>query len=470
MLYWFEAEAPIRRKFDVLIGIFGSVAIANITVAYLSQTGILGPIAATLSAAISASFLLAILFVAKDRVCRSYVNTVVRMEALADGDTDSAFSYTDYKDCVGRMTKAMSVFRDNAVLVQKTALEQQKVVEHLSSGLDSLAKGRLDDRLETTFPAEYEGLRKAFNESVSNLADMIEQVRGSASSVNSGANEIRAASDDLAERNEQQAASLEETAAAMSQITDLVKNSADNAAEVRSTMIATHREASDGGEVVQRAVSAMAVIEKSAQEITQIIDVIDGIAFQTTLLALNAGVEAARAGDAGKGFAVVANEVRALAQRSAEAAQNIKSLINASTQQVGQGVELVGETGQLLAGIVSRIGEVSEQVTMIAEMAASQAASLEQVNLSVSSMDRMTQQNAAMVEESTAAGRSLANETDELGRLVQQFRTARSGQELNARPPIRLNAGSARRPVQIPAFDGNLALKEKVDEQDWSEF
>lgn len=470
MLHWFEAEAPIRRKFDVLIGILLSAAIANITVAYLSQIGTLRPVAATLAAAISGAFLLAMLLIAKDRICRPYVNTVVRMEALADGDTTSPFAYTDYKDCVGRMTKAMSVFRDNAVHLQKTSVEQQKMVEHLSSGLDSLAKGRLDHRLETTFPAEYEELRKAFNDSISNLADMIEQVRGSASSVNNGANEIRAASDDLAERNEQQAASLEETAAAMSQITDLVKNSADNAAEVQSTMVATHREASDGGEVVQRAVSAMAVIEKSAKEITQIIDVIDGIAFQTNLLALNAGVEAARAGDAGKGFAVVANEVRALAQRSAEAAQNIKTLINASTQQVGQGVELVGETGQLLEGIVARIGEVSQHVTVIAEMAASQAASLEQVNVSVSNMDRMTQQNAAMVEESTAAGRSLANEAGELGRLVQQFRTGRSEDRREAAPPIPLKTGRPPRTVHAPVVDGNLALKERVEEQDWSEF
>ncbi|MFB0613071.1 methyl-accepting chemotaxis protein [Aurantiacibacter poecillastricola] len=471
MLHWFEANAPIRRKFDILIAILALVSVCNVLFAYLSQAGVFGPYVATISAAVTGGVLLTMLFVSKERICGPYVNTVVRMEALADGDTQSPIAYADYQDCVGRMAKAMTVFRDNAVKVQKVSVEQQSVVGHLSSGLNSLAQGDLSARIDTRFADEYEGLRSAFNESVSHLAEMIEQVRGSADSVNTGANEIRAASDDLALRNEQQAASLEETAAAMSQVTDLVKKAADNAAEAQTSIAATHSEATDGGAVVERAVKAMAAIEKSAQEITQIIDVIDGIAFQTNLLALNAGVEAARAGDAGKGFAVVANEVRALAQRSADAAQNIKELINASTRQVGDGVELVGETGQLLEGIVSRVGQVNAQVSEIAQMAATQASSLQQVNVSVSDMDRMTQQNAAMVEESTAAARSLADEAGELGRLVQQFRIDQGEQrQKKASQPARLKAQQAPRRIPAPMVSGNLALKEPIDDQDWSEF
>jgi methyl-accepting chemotaxis protein len=179
--------------------------------------------------------------------------------------------------------------------------------------------------------------------------------------------------------------------------------------------------------VVGKAVATMGAIEQSAREITQIIDVIDGIAFQTNLLALNAGVEAARAEDAGKGFAVVASEVRALAQRSAEAARDIKVLIDKSTAHVGEGVSLVGETGTLLAEIVMQIGAVTTQVSDIAETAAAQASNLEQVNIAVGTIDHMPQQNAAMVEQATAATHSLSKEAQCLGELVAQFRVGGGG-------------------------------------------
>lgn len=391
------------------------------------------------------------------------------MREMAAGNLDVGET-TDHKDNeMGTMTRAIEVFRGASRAQRDNAAKQERVVSHLSGALNELASGNLTVRIDQTMDPEYEALRTAFNESVTNLADMLEQVRGSASSVTTGANEIRAASDDLALRNEQQAASLEETAAAMSQVTDLVKQSADNAAEAQASMTEAHKQATDGGDVVKKAVVAMASIEKSSQEITQIIDVIDGIAFQTNLLALNAGVEAARAGDAGKGFAVVANEVRALAQRSADAARDIKELITASTQQVGDGVSLVGETGTLLEAIVERVGTVSEQVSGIAEMAANQASSLQQVNSSVGDMDRMTQQNAAMVEESTAAARSLADEAAELDRLVEQFRVTNDD-----RAPARSAKPAAPRaavaPRSAPRTSGNLALKEMPDDQDWSEF
>jgi methyl-accepting chemotaxis protein len=217
--------------------------------------------------------------------------------------------------------------------------------------------------------------------------------------------------------------------------------------------------------VVKRAVDAMAAIEHSSEEISQIVSVIDGIAFQTNLLALNAGVEAARAGDSGKGFAVVANEVRALAQRSAEAAKDIKQLINTSSDQVSVGVSLVGETGTLLERILGNVGTINELVRGIAEAANSQAASLHQVNASVGDMDRMTQQNAAMVEQSNAAASALAEEAAGLSRLVSQFQVGEAAApQRGAIPAARRKSGP------VPQVRGNLALKAGSTDDGWNEF
>lgn len=407
------------------------------------------------------------------KVLKPLAETAHTMEQMANGDLEIGRKNHHREDEIGAMTRSIEVFRDASIARRDNSRKQEQVVDHLSAALEQLADGDLTSKIDQTMGEEYETLREAFNTSVDRLASMLEQVRGSASSVNVGANEIRAASDDLAQRNEQQAASLEETAAAMSQVTELVKRSASSAAQAQVSMSETHQQATDGGSVVKKAVTAMASIEKSAREITQIIDVIDGIAFQTNLLALNAGVEAARAGDAGKGFAVVANEVRALAQRSADAARDIKELINASTSQVDEGVGLVAETGDLLETIVTRVGNVSEQVRDIAESAATQAASLQQVNASVSDMDRMTQQNAAMVEQSTAAARSLADEAGELGRLFEQFRissTNGSAPAPRSAKPVSLPVRKAPVHRSAPRTSGNLALKETADDQDWSEF
>jgi len=226
----------------------------------------------------------------------------------------------------------------------------------------------------------------------------------------------------LSRRTEQQAASVEETAAALEEITTTVADSTKRAEEASQLVAKTRVEAERSGDVVNKAIVAMSEIEKSSIEISNIIGLIDDIAFQTNLLALNAGVEAARAGDAGRGFAVVAQEVRELAQRSAKAATEIKVLINASGQQVKSGVALVGETGQALSTIVQEVQEINTHVSAIAESAREQSLGLKEINTAVNSIDQGTQQNAAMVEQSTAASHSLAQEAVALNELMTQFK------------------------------------------------
>jgi methyl-accepting chemotaxis protein len=307
--------------------------------------------------------------------------------------------------------------------MRQAAIDQRQVVSELATGLGRLAVQDLAYRIDTPLGEEYDELRLNFNNAILALAEAMASVRERASAVTQSVIEIRGAADDLSERNLRQAASLEEASAAMTQITTSVQETASSVEAVRVTISLAQQEAGQGGAVVTRAIEAMAEIEKSTQEISQIIGVIDGIAFQTNLLALNAGVEAARAGESGRGFAVVANVVRALAQRSADAANHIKALISSSTQQVGAGVALVGETGTMLGAIVERVGEVTTMVTRIADSAQVQAVHLSQINATVGEMDRATQQNAAMVEQTTAAARSLAEEAEQLAIMVRQFRT-----------------------------------------------
>ena len=373
---------------------------------------------------------------------------------------------------------------ERVVKIATDLTARQAAMQSFEAAMHALADGNLSHRFRPTGVEGVDGVGEAFNASVAKLESMIAAVQATAAGVRTGSDEIRAASEDLALRNEQQAASLEETAASVGTTVSLTRQSAENAANAKHAIAQTHTRATEGGAVVGKAVAAMGAIEQSAKEITQIIDVIDGIAFQTNLLALNAGVEAARAGEAGKGFAVVANEVRALAQRSAEAARDIKALIDKSTAHVGDGVSLVGETGTLLAEIVAQVGSVTAQVNEIAETAAAQASNLEQVNSAVGTIDRMTQQNAAMVEQSTAATRSLSSEAQRLGELVAQFRVSSAGHTAYAAPayappppPAALPAArkpAARKPAPPPPVTGNLARKPEPApapaEDDWSEF
>ncbi|MBI1251527.1 MAG: PAS domain S-box protein [Alphaproteobacteria bacterium] len=352
------------------------------------------------------------------------------------------------------------------------AEEQARVVRGLAAGLHELAEGDLTARIDEPFPGEYEKLRADFNAAMEKMQEAMKSIVSNAGGIRTGAGEISQAADDLSRRTEQQAASLEETAAALDEITATVRKTAEGAKQANSAVTVARGDAEASGQVVKETVAAMAEIEKSSNQISQIIGVIDEIAFQTNLLALNAGVEAARAGEAGRGFAVVASEVRALAQRSSEAAKEIKGLILASSQHVETGVDLVGQAGTALEQIVSKVTEISGLISEIAASAQEQATGLAQVNTAINQMDQTTQQNAAMVEESTAASHSLTQEAEELMTLISRFNTGDAVQVGARHAPPRPSGvpvqAQKRRVAQFAASQGSAALKS--DDSDWEEF
>ena len=297
------------------------------------------------------------------------------------------------------------------------------VNEGLGVALAGLADGDL--RVDAvTLPPEYSKVESDFNTTLGTLKDTIGAVVENVNSITTGSAEIRSASNDLARRTEEQAANLEETAAAIADTNQRIQDTAATTKGARGTIASTTTKAGDGSKIVAQAVTAMDQIEKSSEEINNIISVIDSIAFQTNLLALNAGVEAARAGETGKGFAVVASEVRALAQRCTEAADEVKSLISASSEHVSSGVNLVKRSGEAFAAINESVTELATSINAIAESTEIQADSLSQITSTVRDLDTSTQQNAAMAEQCTAAASSLANEADKLGRTVSHFKIA----------------------------------------------
>jgi methyl-accepting chemotaxis protein len=398
------------------------------------------------------------------------------LDRVARGDDSVAIPALGRKDEVGRIAASVQAFRDasrekarleasaqtqaqqlsaerqaNEKASAAAAQEDREAFTALAEGLKRLAMGDFTYRVTAQIAPRAQGLKDDLNDAMSQLQAALGDIVQHGEAMRLGAGEIAASADDLSKRTEQQAASLEQTAAALDQITATVSKTAEGAAQADAVVASARRDAETSGEVVRQAIDAMGAIEASARKIADIIGVIDEIAFQTNLLALNAGVEAARAGDAGRGFAVVASEVRALAQRSAKAAKEIKALIETSSAQVAEGVELVHKTGGTLTRIVGQVGAVTDVVSVIATSAREQATGLHQINSAINEMDSVTQRNAAMVEQSTAASHGLLNDARALGDLVGRFNI---GVRARDRP-----VAPAPRPRQMPQSAPQRAVR-----------
>jgi methyl-accepting chemotaxis protein len=467
--------------------------------------------------------LLGLVFFLSRRASHMLTSLAGAMNGLAAGNLQTQIAHQDRPDEVGSMARALVVFRDAALA--KSAMEadklrmeeeanshrnsadserrrneaerseqvrvQERVVQALGFGLERLAEGDLTCRIDDVFSAEYVKLKDDFNDAIAKLQETMRQIATNTESMKAGSVEISQAADDLAGRTEQQASSVEETATALDELTATVRQTAESARLANQATSQVKTEAEQSTTIVRDAVIAMGGIEKSADEISKIVGVIDEIAFQTNLLALNASVEAARAGDAGKGFAVVASEVRALAQRSAEAAKEIKGLITASNIEVEKGVTLVGQTGGALQRMAAEITRATALVAEIAGAAQEQASGLQEVNSAVGEMDQATQQNAAMAEQSTAAAHSLSQEADRLAALVGRFQLGGdiAGLKAMARTmqaavsPVVASRPVAPRPAAPrqarPAYNGGAATARKLEanahdkaahDKGWEEF
>ena len=391
------------------------------------------------------------------------------MKQLSDGDLASAIPYAGRADEVGEMAGAVEVFRQNALNVirleqeaaasrsqseaaraaaqeraEREAEQLRFATSTLGEGLKRLAAGDISFQLSERFATEYETLREDFNASLKQLGATIGAVLETVHSIDDGTSEIASGAQDLSKRTEQQAASLEETAAALDEITANVSTATKRTDEARKVAVEANVSAQKSSTVVSEAEQAMRRIEESSQQISNIIGVIDEIAFQTNLLALNAGVEAARAGEAGKGFAVVAQEVRELAQRAAQAAKEIKGLIQKSSTEVENGVKLVLETGLSLKSIGDYVAQINKVMDAISTSAREQSTGLAEINTAVNQMDQATQQNAAMVEQSTAAAATLASEASRLRDLVNQFQLDDTHMRGGARPQTAHSVRSER--------------------------
>jgi len=338
------------------------------------------------------------------------------------------------------MELAVSVYIEEAESARQAVAaiddERRLVAQSFGAAMARVAAKDLTCRVPGDLPEAYHTLRDDFNMAVATLERALQSVGRTSSSIDAEVQEVAGAAENLARRTEQQAASIEQTAAALEEVTATVKNSAQRAEEAGSLVARARASAEKSETVVRQAISTMGEIETSSHEIGSIIGVIDEIAFQTNLLALNAGVEAARAGDAGKGFAVVAQEVRSLAQRSAEAARRIKDLITKSGNEVKAGVALVGDTGTALETIIVDVREISQHVVAIVEASREQATGLAEINTAVGAIDQGTQQNAAMVEQTAAATRAMAGDTGELNRLLATFGLGTDAAAPAARAPL----------------------------------
>lgn len=429
------------------------LAIGQSEDAILASANTLASMAFLTTIAVVAVMCLAGYFVSA-RMTKPLIELVGQMNRLTAGDKSIDITATDRRDEIGDMARALESFRNNALEKdrmeaeaevrdrqmaeerrsrdaekERTARELEAAVAALATGLTNLANGRLDWRIDEPFVESLDSLRLDFNRSMEQLEATMKVIRTNADSIHGGSNSLRESAQNLSERTERQAATLEESAAALAEVNKSVNEAFERCNTAVAVATDTRQNAEKSANVVRDAIEAMKRIEESSGEIRNIIDLIDQIAFQTNLLALNAGVEAARAGEAGKGFAVVAEEVRELAQRSANAAKDINQLILRSTQDVENGVSLVNSTGESLGEITTNIEVMDEHINAIAASSRDQATRIGEISTSVDELDRFTQQNAAMVEETTAAVYSLSNDADKLNEQISHFTVGESEED-----------------------------------------
>jgi methyl-accepting chemotaxis protein len=356
------------------------------------------------------------------------------MEEARAGRYSDSVPYTDRNDEFGELARVIELFNKSVAerRAQRAAAIEQ-VVSTIGEALASLSRRDLSYRLDQEVPPEYRVLKENFNHAAEQLEAAMRDIHRRAGEFASSSGEIHSASQQMAQRTEREAAALEQTSAAVSELGNAVRRSAEGAREANSAAATAKSDAHEGSETAREAVTAIRAIAQSSGEITQIIGVINEIAFQTNLLALNAGVEAARAGDAGRGFAVVASEVRSLAQRSGEAAKQIRQIITRSEEQVDDGVRLVEASGAAFGKIVSEIGGIYDLVATISATQDQQASALKEIDTAIQELDQTTQQNAAMAEQSCAAADGMAGHARELESCVGQFHVASDRRNRTAR-------------------------------------
>ena len=359
-----------------------------------------------------------------------------------------------------------------AALLSLLVFRMLKRLELVRDALEDIASGEgdLTRRLDSSGVDELAQIAGAFNRFIDKIAAVLVKIRTASESVKVSSSEIAAGNQDLSSRTEQQASSLEETAASMEELTSTVKQNADNARQANQMAVSASDVASKGGMVVAQVVDTMASINDSSKKIVDIISVIDGIAFQTNILALNAAVEAARAGEQGRGFAVVATEVRSLAQRSSQAAKEIKLLIDDSVEKVDTGARLVDEAGATMQEIVDSVRRVTDIMGEITSASVEQSSGIEQVNQAIAQMDQVTQQNAALVEEAAAAAESLQDQASTLSQVVGVFKLDDGHAPVPQHAPVKPVArpASALRIAGRPA--ARAASRKPEQSEEWETF
>ncbi|WP_169052567.1 methyl-accepting chemotaxis protein [Pseudooceanicola onchidii] len=391
---------------------------------------------------------------------------------VSSGDYTTAIPMTDRADDVGDLARDLDNLRDKLGMAQadrkradQKARNQREVVDQLSSSIAELAQGNLTTKIKTAFAEDYEALRVAYNSAVEKLHETVASLLNSAQEIDSNARDVENASNDLSQKAIEQAASLEETAAAITELSASVKSTADAAGDADSVMTRAKADAQQSGQVVTQAMGAMDKISSSSQKITQVTSVIEDLAFQTNLLALNAGVEAARAGEAGRGFAVVASEVRALAQRSSDAAKQINALIQESADNVVSGVELVEKAGASFDNLIGEFDKVSVSVSSIASAAREQSVGIQEISSAVDQLDGVTQKNAAVATQVHGTGKVMVNEAARLMQVSAAFRV--DGMRPVAAAPMA--APPATKQVQR-AVNAPIATVNDMSDDSWAEF